>query len=82
MLSSTAPPQCCESMIHAQYSAFGFPRKPSVYVNVSPATASAMTLRSRGASFSDRDVTYPTALKRHELSLAMTLLTATVPSSW
>ena len=44
-------------MIHVQYSAFGLPKNPSVYVNVSPATASAMTRRSRGASRNDRDVT-------------------------
>mmetsp|Transcript_11196 Transcript_11196/g.47001 ORF Transcript_11196/g.47001 Transcript_11196/m.47001 type:complete len:225 (+) Transcript_11196:3605-4279(+) len=78
MESSTAPPQCFGSWIHAQYSALGLPRNPSLYVNSSPETTSAMTLRRPGASRRDRRMTYPTALNRQLLSESMTTRTASV----
>eukprot|EP00982_Pelagococcus_subviridis_P006813 30294-Pelagococcus_subviridis.AAC.78 len=81
MESSTAPPQWFDSRIQRQYSALGFPKNPSLYVNASPDTTSAMTFLSAGASRSERFMTYPTALNRHELSLSMTRRVATVPSS-
>ena len=78
MESSTAPPQCFGSSIHSQYSALGLPRNPSLYVNASPETTSAMTFRRPGASRSDRRMTYPTALNRQLLSESMTTRTASV----
>ena len=47
MDSSMPPPQRWLSWIHAQYSALGLPRKPSVYVSGLPATASAMIFLQR-----------------------------------